>query len=278
MADRYGVNLGNVLSAAEDIRRARIENKFRPRSLELAQQGAETGNALEEIRLQEAERGYRDETTMRNARGVGARAAGLPAQEVAMATISPSQAQEFKTYFDNLEESDRKKLEQSVDEMGRAAAYVKASEDPEKAYLQIKGMLPKEIQAQMPATYDPDWIDASLAQATEIEDMIATFSKEAPLRELSSADSNAIRAATKDIFGGFVNPLTGETDPLDKETGQAILAVSERAAEIFQANKELGHAQAVKQAFEELKAKGVVGGEGEGAGTSEPGDEFDLGL
>lgn len=283
MADRFGIDLGNVLRSAEEIKRARIENQFRKRDLELGQQGQEQTNAMNALRLDEARRGVADENVLRSTRGAMATAAGMTPQQAALVTISPAKADEVRKFFNEADEAKRTELVNTVDQMGQAAAYVQSSADPAAAYLRVKEMMPEKVQAQMPAQYDENYVLKSLSQATEMRQLLdtlqpkekakppanyewaedgtslrpikggpadpATKAKEAG--GLETAEANGIRSTVAVAFGGMYDPISGEISGLDPEEGSRMVDVVARAQEIAIAEPGIAPARAASRALAE---------------------------
>lgn len=284
MANEFGIDAGNVLSRAEEIAAARIRNKFLPKALELEQQAAVRGNAMGDIQLAEAQRGFGDENAMRGVRQTLASEAGLPPTEVSGVTISPQQTAQLKTYISARSEEEVANIVGNLDKTGKAAAYIKSAKDPAKAYLEVKGMLPAEIQKQMPAEYDPEWADATLAHVTEATEIINSISaskdekKDAPsgyewdadgksLRPikggphdpsakgaggLETAAANGIRSTVALAFDGEYDPQTGEFSLLDPTQANRMVEAVARAQEIAIANPGMAPGRAVSQALAEV--------------------------
>lgn len=299
MADEYGIDLGNVFARAEDIKAARIRNKFAEKDAALAQQGTVLQNEMAAINLQQAQREEADTMTARNARGVAARAAGLPAADVALVTIGPAKAQELRTFFENLDESKRDSYLQNVEDLGKAAAYVKTAKDPEAAFLEVKSLLPKEVQAAWPATYDPGYIDLTVAQALEVKDILgkkATGQGDAPsgyewlpdgsgLKPIKggphdkpgegggieTAAANGIKSTVAMAFGGTYDPVTEQFAITDPSQANRMIDVIALAQEKLIANPSMAPGRAVQMALQESGVEpGSVGGDNAMAGGDDP--------
>ena len=281
MADQYGIDLGNAFARAEDIKAARIRNKFAEKDAQLSQDRSVMQNEMAGIELQQAQRDEGDIVTGRNARAVAGQAAGLPAQDVALLTISPTKAGELKTYFEGLKEDDRKVYEQNVEDMGKAAAYIKTAPDPEKAFIEVKNTLSPELQKQLPATYDPNFIDLALAQSLEIKDILTLKGGKKPgdapsgyewlpdgsgLKpikggphdkagggggSIETAAANGIKATVALAFGGEFNPTTGEFSIMDPGKANQMIDVIALAQEKMIADPSIAPGRAVQQALKE---------------------------
>lgn len=278
MADEFGIDLGNVMQRAEQIQAARISNRFAPQQNELDIEGKTIGNEDAALALKARRRAYNDET---HARGLRTSAAGgdLDAMN-RLATLDPAKAKEFHDYFQGLDEDQQKSVEETLDKIGKMIAYVKNAEDPEAAYLKAKALLTPEAQAKTPATWDPDWGDATLAQAMELNDLIGTGkgegapagyrwtpegnlaaikggpadkSGEAVAGGLDTAAANGIKSTVAMQFGGEYDPQTGEFSLLDRTQAERMLEVMAKAQEIVAKDGAIAPARAVQMAMEEGK-------------------------
>lgn len=299
MADKFGFSLGNVLSQAEQIARARIENKFAPRRMQLAEEAAVTGNAAAALQLGETRRRLGEDAMIRDARaGVVAAQPGLTDQERTLITLSPNEADELRDTFDQLDEKGRKALADNIEQIGQAAAYIKASPNPEQAYLDVKGMLPEDIQAQMPPQYREQDVDAWLAQATEFNELITEMKGNTEDRPnppsgyrwtaggglafipggpqdpatkggggLDTTAANGIRSTVALAYGGEYNPTTGEFSLLDPEEAAQMIEVVARAQEIVAEDNSIAPGRAVQMALQEV-GKGNVTAPPPGGGNA----------
>lgn len=277
MADALGIDVGNVLSRAEAIKEARTRNQFLPKSLALQQQAAEQGIASNALALKTGERNYNDETALRSQRGIAL--GGLDDPSAGLATISPKAAADFHGYLDSLDEDGKKKVAENIDKFGKLIVYVKGAKDPNEAYVKAKGLLAPEAQAQMPATWDPDWGDATLAQATELKSLLDhNTGKDAPSGYrwmpngaltyipggpadpatksaakgggLDSAIANNIKSTVAMQFGGEFDPQTGEFSLLDKTQANRMIEVMAAAQDLVAEDPSLTPARAVQQAMQ----------------------------
>lgn len=289
MADALGIDVGNVLTRAEAIREARTRNQFLPKSLALQQTAQEQGVQQNALALKTDQRNYNDETALRAQRGIAL--GGIDDPSAGLATISPDAAAKFHGYLDSLDEDGKKKVAENVDKFGKLIVYVKGAKDPNEAYIKAKGLLAPDAQKQMPATWDPDWGDATLAQATELKSLIdhntgkdapsgyrwmpngsltfipggpadpATISSKKGGSGLDSAIANNIKSTVAMQFGGEFDPQTGEFSLLDKTQANRMIEVMAAAQDLVSADPSLTPARAVQQA---MKAGGADTGDGSG--------------
>lgn len=242
-ATEYGINLGNVLSEAEQIAEARISNRLAARAMQ-------------------------DEEALRAQRGNVL--AGSNSPLAGMAAIDPAAANDVRTFLNGLSEDDRKVAEQNVDQIGRMAAFVLTSDDPEKAYQQVYASIDPKVRTQtkMPSAYDEGWVKLQLANAQSVDEIIKAdaqaltdLNKDAPsgyqwtdktksaLRPvkggphdpavegakggLETGIINAIRSTVTGQFDGFYDPQTGEigfADPTQAGRALAVMAEAEANA------------------------------------------------
>lgn len=277
MASQWGIDLGNALARAEEIRAARITNQFRAKSLELEQTGAEQRNALGAIQVQQAQQGVDDENAIRAARGEALAGVNDPTKPIAL--ISPAEATKTLDYMTSLDETGRKKAAERIATMGRMANYVLTSDDPQAAYADVLSQLPEDQRKAAPAQYDEKFVKLQLARAAALseiagqtEDLIknapsgyrytdASRTSLTPIKGgpqdpatkgesgLKTTQSNAVRATVVSQFGGTYDPITGAFSLMDPEQAPRMLQVMDEAEAALKADPSLGIAQAVRKAM-----------------------------
>lgn len=298
MANQFGIDLGNALARAEEIRAARITNQFRAKSLELEQTGAEQRNALGAIQLQQAQQGVADDNALRAARAQALEGVTDPTKPIAL--ISPAEATKTLDYMTTLDKAGREKAAARIDQMGRLANYVLTSDDPQAAYAEVLDLLPEDQRQAAPPQYDEKFVKLQLARATalsEIAGQTEDLIKNAPSgyrytdssrttlvpikggpkdpntigeTGLKTDKSNAVRATVLSQFGGTYDPQTGAFSLMDPEQAPRMLQVMDAAEAALKADPSLGIAQAVRKAMQSAgPAADGDGADSEGAGDVE---------
>ena len=71
--------------------------------------------------------------------------------------------------------------------------------------------------------------------------------------QMKAADTNSIRAATRELYGSMWDPTTGRYSGLNKKQEQEVLAIQSEASRIYRANKgRVGHSEVVVRAARKL--------------------------
>lgn len=170
MANAFGIDYGSVLSRAEEIQAARLTNQFRPKALQLAQDAAETQNAMSAVQLGQAQQGAADDQTLRGLRGAAFN--GDKGAIAKMAVINPTEAAQFEAHVNSLDEKGKKEAAEKLDSVGRLLAYVRQAKNPVEAYGQALGMVDPETAKTLPKEYDPQWVDLQLAKSVALKDIL----------------------------------------------------------------------------------------------------------
>lgn len=268
MANALGVDLGDVYRTVEAVKGARQDREFKAEDREAARQRAQTVNALRS-RVAAGEEGAMKE----------------------FVALAPEEAKQTLDAFNAMDERQQAQAKENVETVGRMAAYVMQSQDPETAYQTVRSNLDPQVASQMPDQYDPNFVQMQLARARELDDLMSNPEKvtigaedrlykdgqvidravssqerdrqnsrgNALIRaqsdgggRLKSSDTNAIYRQAVGMFGGTFDPVTGRVSGLDANQSSRVQAMAERASELY-ANQETNtHAQAVAQAAREL--------------------------
>jgi hypothetical protein len=300
MANQWGIDLGNALARAEEIKAARINNAFRPRQLEqgveLNDQAIVAGaqnNAMGAVNVTQAQRGEADTTALREAR---AKVIADPNHTEGLGDIgiiAPNELQGWTAEFAAQDERTRAKTLDNINQVGNLSAYVLSAEDPAKAYAEARKSMSPELQKLVPETFDQTWVEVQLAKATTLAQKAAqtqSLTKGAPANYMwtdethtkltpipgGKADpankpssavpvavSNAIRATTVQLFGGTYDPQTGGFAGLDETQATRALDIM-AAAEQLVVDKGLTPAIAVQQAFKDGGGKVPAAGADDG--------------
>lgn len=255
MANALGIDLANVLSSAETIRRQRAAR--------MAEE-----NAL------------KDQETMRQSRRRALQ--GDPQGYADMMVLDPASAAQFKTAIAAMGPDQITAERQSLEMMGQLAASVLQSPDPAAAYAEMRAAMPPEIAGTMPETFNPTWLRFSIARLAKADDLFkSVLDTEADTRKqtnalaletartqgdleverekarlkpadprVDTAASNAIRQAVEVLFP-FPRDSFGVIMPPSPEMVLQQAALAARAEEIMAATPGMTVARAVQQAYSE---------------------------
>lgn len=212
------------------------------------------------------------------ARGAAARYAGgdkgaLPE----LISLNPQMATQILDAFSKLDEAGRKAKLQEVEVLGRTAAGILQAPDPKAAYAQLLSSIPEAERSKFPAEYDENFVRAQLAKAVEVDKLYETITKEQTTAtehsnamalegqksankiaeelakagggQIESADASLIFRQSAELLGGVFDQA-GNLQTLDPNSRAKAQEIATRASQYFV--KGATHAQAVKQAAQEL--------------------------
>lgn len=224
MADRLGIDYGNILAATESIKGYRERRK-----------ASEEGRKREENILALSERA----------------AAGDKGAHRKLVGLDPARARQIQSALIAMTPKARGAAKEEVLQIGQISAAILRSPDPAAMYASVRGRLPPELQAEMPEQYDEMFLRTNIAMS---RDALSLFDDlDAPDepggRELTSSDTNAIGRIVDSNFDGVFGPDGAVL--LGGESGKAATAIKARASEIYAADTTLSHAQAAHRALEE---------------------------
>jgi hypothetical protein len=240
MSDPLGIDLGNVLMRAEQIKSARVQNEINRRTL----------TEEEELRA--------------------LRKRALDGQIEAMdqmVAINPKAASSFQSYFDGLDDRKKAQVGEDVENAGKMAAFVLQDPNPQQAYgkvLEHLGRTNPKLAAQMPREYNEDWVRMQIAQASSLSDIINGGKGKAPAppsgyrwkddgkslefipggpkdpgapgsenNTLENASSSNIRQMVAPMFNGIYHPMTGNMEFNDAEKAKQAVSVMAEAERIM---------------------------------------------
>lgn len=171
MAEFGTFSLGNVLQNVDAIKTARLQQQL----------GANALKDAERQRAEEAQLG-------------GARSAAWNGDISHLVGLRPQEAIAIQQHFQSMGDRERAEAaaeaQEELETMGRIAAWVKGSADPAAAWAKVQQNLPEEMRAGMPAQYDPDFVDFTLARLMSIDQLI------------EQAKSGQAQARFADALGG----------------------------------------------------------------------------
>ena len=149
MATPLGIDLGNVMRAAETIKSTRALGEMRQRELEEDKQ-------MQALR----KRFYAGDKSVLNE----------------MMVLNPREAAAFHSSVRSLSPKGRKRKQADLSVVGRALHAITTSENPEETYANVLNMLPDEtrafIEKRMPNGYNADLANHWLAQTSLMHDIL----------------------------------------------------------------------------------------------------------
>lgn len=277
MANQYGFDLGNVLRTVEGVKSARQQREQSNQEMDWKRQD----RAAAERQSQQQQQ--------RNAllaRLRGRAASGDTEAQRELITIDPEGAKSFFDAYKALDERGQQQTRENLEMLGRTAAYIRNSPNPEQAYQVARANLSPEAAEKMPEEYNPDWVEFSLARTQELSDLLEnpqliTFGGEdrlyrggrqveattsnALLREQEKTEQEAIKAAEKaapelsssdvnaiyrQALGLFETLVDQEGNPrlIDPNKTSDMQAITTEAARLLQSGEASNIADAVTKA------------------------------
>jgi len=273
MANQYGVNVAEALTAGEGILNSRAKRQA-------AQAEANRAKDLAEIRGQYAQN---------------------PGNENLKNQLLIMDSDGMKKMADavkTMDEAERERAKQISLGLARKAKYIMDSQDPSSAWTEIYQSAPPNVQNEMGPEYNPSkvkamFIDGMTAsqlfdnpEAIEFGDKQVMFKngqqvgstrsarmrgKDADAaqgalnrqgdktpgggRQLKSGDSNAIAQRIATIFDGRFDPVTGAFQIEEPALRKKALDVMAKASKIYRENPELSHNEAANRAYREYENK-----------------------
>lgn len=269
MANQYGIDLGEVYRTAEAVKGSREtrENNALLMKWKVEDRAKESAKAskLNELR--------------------GAAATGDRKALVNLVTLDPEEGKKVIEAFSQMDESQRAQIKDNVDKVGRMAAFVLQSQDPEGAYQRVLQLLPPEMAAQAPKQYDPQFVQLQLAQAQEMDDLLQNpelitvgttdrlyrHGKELERTQsnallkaqekangeggVKSADESLIYRQAAELMGGVFDQQ-GNLQNLDPDTRGKVQAIATEGARIYQqSGGKITRSEAATQAARKLGIK-----------------------
>lgn len=158
MANQYGIDVGNVLSKASDIKSARLNV--------LANE-----DALEQRKL---DRNERRETAKRTTANTQKMASSDPRME-GYDVQTPKELQQVQTFLNNADNNQKQEALAIVETLGKYSMAILNSKDPqqkEAMWEELKTKIPPESKGDMPDTYSEKWLVMKATEAKTITDMI----------------------------------------------------------------------------------------------------------
>jgi len=281
-----GINLANILQNAEQIKSSRMANQVNAFNYQNAQEDrkfelSERQNALA-AREQQAQQAQQ----MNQLRGQVATGDQQALRQ--FIAINPQEGKQILEAYTKMDEPAKKAAQQNIDMLGRMAAYVLQSDNPEQAYQEVRANINPEDAKGMPETFDRNFVTMQLARAREIEEIlkpqanpdVKTFGDQDVMfqggKEIGRTTSNALLRAQQsakvegdkggiktadeslmyrqsaELFGGIFDQQ-GNLQNLDPNTRANVQAVATEATRMRQSGEANSAADAVSKAARKLK-------------------------
>lgn len=270
MANQFGIDMGEVYRTTEAVKGSRQQRKANALALDWKKEDREIarqrGQTLNQLRSRVA------------AGGEDGRQA-----ERELIAFAPEEATQVQEAFKNMDERQRKQMEENVETLGRVSTFILQGGTPaEQAqrYQRARQNLAPEIAANMPEEYDPNFVQMGLARARELDDMLKnpeqiTFGGEdrlykdgqmiesttsnALLKEnaggsgtdFKSSDENLMFRQAAELLGGIFDQQ-GNLQNLNPENRSKVQAITTRAAQLYSQGQAETRSAAVTQAARQL--------------------------
>lgn len=269
MANQFGIDMGEVYRTTEAVKGSRQKRKANALALDWKKEDRESarqrGQTLNQLRSRVA------------AWGEDGRQA-----ERELIAFAPEEATQVQEAFKNMDERQRKQMEENVETLGRMNSYILSAgtkqEQAQRYELARKNVSP-ELASKMPEEYDPNFVQMGLARARELDDMLKnperiTFGGEDRLYKdgqiIESATSNALlkekagggsggKASDEnlmfrqaaELLGGIFDQQ-GNLQNLNPENRSKVQAITTRAAQLYSQGQAETRSAAVTQAARQL--------------------------
>ena len=152
MANRLGINLGEVYRTGEAVKTNRLNRKVTEEELNSLQAKRQRTKTINELRGRAAEG---KEEAMRD-----------------LVALAPEEAEQFIDALDKMDARQRAQVKENVDKLGRMSAYIQDHENPAQAYQYVRENLDPKVAKNMPEQYNPNFIHMSIARAKEMEKIL----------------------------------------------------------------------------------------------------------
>lgn len=270
MANQFGIDMGEAYRTTEAVKGSRQQRKTNELALDWKKedrdQARQRGQTLNSLRSRVA------------AGGPDAKQA-----ERELIAFAPEEATKVQEAFKNMDERQRKQMEENVETLGRVSTFILQGGTPEEQaqrYQRARQNLAPEIAANMPEEYDPNFVQMGLARARELDDMLQnpeqiTFGGEdrlykdgqmiesttsnALLKEqaggsgtdFKSSDENLMFRQAAELLGGIFDQQ-GNLQNLNPENRSKVQAITTRAAQLYSQGQAETRSAAVTQAARQL--------------------------
>lgn len=184
-----------------------------------------------------------------------------------LVALDPAATSSFLNAFKGLSAEAQAEQKKNLDFLGRAAAYVKQSADPAKAYATVRSQLPEEIASQMPEAYDPQYVDWQLAMLTDLDKQIERMHE---TEDDATDHKNALTLKAEDEAAAIRKEDRSTKAEIVKEERKHKLAVKLEETKAALKEGAAGGRREIKAADESLMTKqaanyfdGIIGPDGE---------------
>lgn len=280
MANQFGIDLGQVYSTGEAVKGARLSNKINNFNYDSVVEDRATTKAM---------------TATRNALKARIASGGTDGQQAQreLIAMSPDEGKKVVEAFKTMSDQEKEQAKQNIETIGKISAYILQG-DPKTAadrYQTAKANLSPEVVANMPAEYDPNWVQMNLAKSREMDDLFknpevmtfgtqdkmykdgveigSTQSGAAALQDtknqnalavaktkangtgLKSADESLMYRQSAEMLGGIFDQ-NGNIQNLDPQTRSKVQAIATRASELYSTGQAKTRTDAVTMAARQI--------------------------
>lgn len=270
-ANRFGIDLGEIYRTKSALEGSRSRNKYN--QLLLSEKEREISERPEKLRVAEERKN--------KLLGLREQAAGGDADASRqLLALDPEGGEQFLSALGDMDERQRDKVKATVDEIGKASAYVLQGKTPEeqaRRYEMMRSSVNPEVAKTLPEQYDPAFMELSLSKATAMDKLLVAptvrteggehvkyrlgretgrtaipkkGTGEAGAGGIKSADESLMYRQAAELLGGVFNQ-SGELTMLDLDSRNKAQAVATEASLLF-AGGGFTRSQAVQQAAEKF--------------------------
>lgn len=287
-----GINLANILQNVEQLKSARQAREMN--SLRMQQAEKQLGYMDEDRAWEMSER----QNTLADREAKAKQAQQMNALRDKVATgdqqamrqfisLSPEEGKQILESFHKMDDRQKQQVAENIETIGRMAAHVLTSENPEEAYDKVRKNLNPEAAKGMPEKYDRNWLTMQTARIREVEDIlkgepnpqvdVKTFGDQDIMfrngQEVERTGSNALLRAqqsdkaeggiktadeslmyrqTAELLGGIFDQQ-GNLQNLDPNTRSKVQAIATEAARLRESGEATTNSDAVAKAARKLK-------------------------
>lgn len=290
-----GINLANILQNVEQLKSARQSREINALRMQQAEKQmgymdedrawvvSERQNTLAEREAQA------QQTKQMNALRDKAASGDQQAMRQFIA-LNPQEGKQMLEAFQKLDEPQKQQAAENIETIGRMAAYILQSDNPEQAYQRVKQNISPEAAKGMPEQYDRNYVTMQLARAREIEQLLTpdpnpdvdvkTFGdqdimfkngqevertssntllraqqsskEEGEKGGIKTADESLMYRQAAELLGGLFDQQ-GNLQNLDPNTRSKVQAIATEAARIRESGEATTNSDAVAKAARKLK-------------------------
>lgn len=158
MANQYGIDYGNVLSKASDLKSAKLNQEAKTESMKVAK----------EDRQNKLAQASRSKSNVAKMSGGDPRMAGYDVE-------TPQEFNQVQTFLNNADDKTKLEALQKVETISKYSMAILNSQNPnqkKEMWEELKARIPASSKGDMPEEYNEKWLIMKATEAKSIKDMI----------------------------------------------------------------------------------------------------------